>query len=65
MEVFDYEIKSLKERPDDVKWIKDKAEPRFWAQLEALGVQGPEEAKPLDDHPGHGQAAGDEARDRT
>lgn len=36
-------LEHLKDHPEDVKWLKDNLEPKFWSRLEAEGVKLPDD----------------------
>lgn len=42
-DIFYEYLEHLKYHPEDVKWLKDNLEPKFWSRLEAEGVKLPDD----------------------
>lgn len=42
-DIFQDYIEHLEDHPEDVKWLKDNLEPKFWARLQEAGVRHPDD----------------------
>lgn len=45
MPVLDDHLDHLRANPEDAKWLKEHAEPKFWALVEARGIRVPEDGE--------------------
>lgn len=44
-DIFYVYLEHLADHPEDVRWLKDNLEPKFWSRLEAEGVKLPDEGE--------------------
>lgn len=43
MPVLEDHLAHLRSHPEDAKWLKEHAEPKFWERVEARGIRVPED----------------------
>lgn len=51
MPVLDDHLDHLRSTPEDAKWLKEHAEPKFWDRVAARGIRVPEHGEEAEPEP--------------
>lgn len=51
MPVLDDHLDHLRNTPEDAKWLKEHAEPKFWDLVAARGIRVPEDGEEAEPEP--------------